>query len=286
MNDTPAPAREAAEAAAGPMAAQAGRWGDLPKRMWSAGAMIAIGAAEVWLGGGSFALIVIVLTTVMIWELASMTEPTRYNTPLTIASIAAGSLLATILLPENLSSVFLMLPALALALTPRRDRRIAAFFGVAILVAGYGLIDLRTAGGTPAFLWLVGVVIVSDVLGYFVGRTVGGPKFWPTLSPKKTWSGTIAGWFGGAAIGCGFVLAGRADWMLVLLSPLVAFAGQMGDIGESWIKRRCGVKDSSRLIPGHGGVMDRFDALVGAVVAVMLLSLVIPLPFPMPVGGP
>lgn len=80
-------------------------------------------------------------------------------------------------------------------------------------------------------------------------------------------------------VGLGFVLAGTAGWGLVLLSPLIALSGQMGDIAESWIKRRAGVKDASRLIPGHGGVMDRFDALTGAVVAVMLLGLVLPLPF-------
>lgn len=288
MSGGPAPVRDAADRPADPPAdpAPAGRWGDLAKRMWSAGAMVAFGAAEIWLGGGSFALIVIALIAVMIWELAAMTAPARYNTPLTIASIAAASLFATIVLPEALSSAFLMLPALALALTPRRDRRITAFFGAAIMVAGYGMIDLRNTAGTPAFLWLVGVVILSDVLGYFVGRTVGGPKFWPSLSPKKTWSGTVAGWAGAALLGFGFVLAGRADWGLVILSPLVALAGQMGDIGESWIKRRCGVKDSSNLIPGHGGAMDRFDALTGAVVAVMLLQLVLPLPFPVPAGGP
>jgi phosphatidate cytidylyltransferase len=116
------------------------------------------------------------------------------------------------------------------------------------------------------------------VAGYFAGRSLGGPKFWPAVSPKKTWSGTVAGWIGAAMVGLGFVLAGHGGWALVLLSPVVAFAGQMGDVVESWLKRRAGVKDSSHLIPGHGGLLDRFDALIGATVVVMLIGLVFPLP--------
>ena len=119
-------------------------------------------------------------------------------------------------------------------------------------------------------------MVASDVLGYFAGRMLGGPKFWPAISPKKTWSGTVAGWVGAALVGVCFALAG-SSWLLVPLSAVVAFAGQMGDILESWVKRRAGVKDASNLIPGHGGVLDRFDALIGAVVVVMLLGILTPL---------
>jgi phosphatidate cytidylyltransferase len=162
-----------------------------------------------------------------------------------------------------------------LFLTPRRDRRLAGAYALAIMLAGYGLVNLRGAGGTVAILWLVAVVVASDVLGYFAGRMLGGPKFWPAVSPKKTWSGTVAGWIGAALVGLCFALAG-SSWLLVPLSALVAFAGQLGDIAESWVKRRAGVKDASNLIPGHGGVLDRFDALIGAVVMVMALGLVAP----------
>ncbi len=126
-------------------------------------------------------------------------------------------------------------------------------------------------------MWLLAVVAASDVLGYFAGRTLGGPKFWPKVSPKKTWSGTVAGWIGAALVGLVVVLATGASWALVPFSALVAFAGQMGDIAESWVKRRAGVKDASNLIPGHGGALDRFDALIGAVVVVLALGLVTPI---------
>jgi phosphatidate cytidylyltransferase len=110
------------------------------------------------------------------------------------------------------------------------------------------------------------VVLASDVAGYFAGRVLGGPKFWPHVSPKKTWSGTVAGWVLAALVGWAFMGPLGADAGLIGASVLLAFAGQMGDIAESAIKRRRGVKDSSDLIPGHGGVLDRFDALIAVVV--------------------
>jgi phosphatidate cytidylyltransferase len=262
----------------------AGRWGDLRKRVISALVMVAVGASELWLGGVSFALLVIALSATMIWELAAMTSPGRRNTPLGMGAIAAICLAGAIWLEDPLAKALLLVPGFMLALTPRRDRRISTAYGVAVMVAGYGLVALREQG-TPAILWLILVVIVSDVAGYFVGRIVGGPKFWPAISPKKTWSGTVAGWVGAILLSAGFVVFGHAPLGLLLLSPFVAFAGQLGDIAESWIKRRSGVKDSSHLIPGHGGVMDRFDALTGAVVVVMLLGLIFNLPLPAPVGG-
>jgi phosphatidate cytidylyltransferase len=255
------------------------QWGDLRKRLVSAVVLIIVGAAEIWLGGLSFAVLVILLTGAMVWELCTITAPDHHNTPLMMAAIAMASLAATVFFPEQLSGLFLLVPSMVIALTDRRDRRLSAFYAIAIMVAGYGLIDLRAAGSLTIW-WLVVLVVASDVLGYFAGRMFGGPKFWPAISPKKTWSGTVAGWVGAALIGVAFVIWGGASWALVPLSVLIAFAGQMGDIWESWIKRRCGVKDSSGLIPGHGGVLDRFDALTGAIVAVMLLQLLVPLPLP------
>lgn len=260
------------------------RWGDLKKRIISAVFMLAVGSAELWLGGPPFALLVIVLTGVMFWELANMTAPGHKRTPFAMGLIASACLAGAELFRDDLATTLLILPGLALALTPRRDRRISTLYGIVIMVAGYGLIELR-GPGMPAILWLVAIVIVSDVAGYFVGRIMGGPKFWPAISPKKTWSGTVAGWVGAVLVALIFVGTGHAPWMSVLLAPLVAFAGQLGDIAESWIKRRTGVKDSSSLIPGHGGFLDRFDALIGAVVLIMLLGLVTSLPMPGPLGG-
>jgi phosphatidate cytidylyltransferase len=257
------------------------RWADLRPRVLSAAVMVAIGAVEIWLGGWWFLILMTLLTAAMIWELARLTAPGAPQMALAIAALAALCLLAD----EGWPSVpaWWVFPAVPLVLlaTARMQKRATAVISIAVLVAGHGLFVLRDEQGTAAMLWLLGVVIVSDVMGYFAGRILGGPKFWPAISPKKTWSGTVAGWLGAAALGATFAGFGYGSFWLVALSPLVAFAGQLGDIAESWLKRRVGAKDSSHLIPGHGGVLDRFDALTGAMVLVMLLTRFIQLP----IGG-
>jgi len=254
----------------------AGRWGDLRLRVMSAVVLIGFAAVEIYLGGLAFDLAVALLVGLMVWEIAVMT-PDRGGAMLALALSALGSAVVlawTFLLDGWAAHLVLALPALALLVTPRGDRGLLAAYGLAVTFAGAGFITLRTEG-VELFLWLVLVVVASDTLGYFAGRLIGGPKFWPAVSPKKTWSGTVAGWFGAVLVGLGFALAGW-PWQLVWLAPLVALAGQMGDIAESAIKRRAGIKDSSRLIPGHGGVLDRFDALIGATLALLVLRLVLP----------
>ena len=146
------------------------------------------------------------------------------------------------------------------------DQRKALFFvfSAAIFLATYAMIYFRNIYGADWILWIILVIIASDTLGYLAGRAFGGPKFWPKVSPKKTWSGTIAGWIGAAVVGAIFAYYTNSGVALIVISALVAFAGQMGDIAESALKRKVGIKDSSDLIPGHGGLLDRFDAMLGA----------------------
>jgi len=199
-----------------------GRWGDLPKRMMSAVIMLAVGAFEIWFGGPPFALLVVVLTGLMIWELARMTEAGR---PLVWAGLAAFSalvLFGVLAVPAPLGPVPLVLPPLFGAVILRRDKTAFFLYGLAIMSVGHTLVGLREQGGSTVILWLIAVVVASDVMGYFIGRRFGGPKFWPRVSPNKTWSGTVAGWVGAALVGLAFVAAGRAGWGLVALSPLIA----------------------------------------------------------------
>ncbi|WP_415183223.1 phosphatidate cytidylyltransferase [Phaeovulum sp.] len=259
-----------------------GRWADLQARSLSAVGMIAAGGAAIWWGGVWFSALSVLVTGLMVWELARMTAPARVAEARVSGLLAAGALVFVLYTHSPYMLAALLLPSVLGLLTPRRDRIIFALYALAVMLTGYGLVAFRDARGLEMILWIVAVVVASDIAGYFVGRIVGGPKFWPRVSPKKTWSGTVAGWFLAVVVGWAFVAMGQAGGALIALSPLVAFAGQMGDIAESAIKRRCGIKDSSNLIPGHGGVLDRFDALLGAVVVLLAVGLFLPLP---QVGG-
>jgi phosphatidate cytidylyltransferase len=137
------------------------------------------------------------------------------------------------------------------------------------------LLRLDPSLGMVAVLCIFAVVWGSDVMAYFTGRTFGGPKLWPRVSPKKTWSGFIGGAFFGAA-GCTLVgLAAGLGGILSLfgLGLVLALVSQGGDLLESALKRRFGAKDASRLIPGHGGVMDRLDGFVAAAIVALLLGM-------------
>ncbi len=256
------------------MSAASGSFGDLWARSLSGVAMAAIGIAAVWAGGLVFALLVCVLCGAMVWELTRMLD---HYAPFGKAE-AAGFTAAVALLVFTLQLTggwLLGAVALAVVLLAWRfpvDRWMAGGYLALILFAGLGLIALRGAFGWEWVLWLVLVVIGSDMAGYFAGRLIGGPKLWPRVSPKKTWSGTVAGWLVAGAIGAAFMGWLGAGAGLVAVSVVVAMAGQAGDIAESAIKRHAGVKDSSTLIPGHGGVMDRFDAMIAAALMVLLLN--------------
>ncbi|MFD2175284.1 phosphatidate cytidylyltransferase [Rhodobacter lacus] len=253
-------------------------WSDLRARTASGLAMVAVGAFAIWWGGTVFGLLAVLVVTLMVWELAAMTTPegTSGRQAKALAALAGGLTLLVLFLPNAITRIALLVPVIIGTLMPRRDRTIFASYAFFVMATGYALIMLRGWVGALGILWLVAVVVISDVAGYFAGRALGGPKFWPRVSPKKTWSGTVAGWIGAAGVGALFWALGLGSWVLVPLSPVIALSGQMGDIAESAIKRRMGVKDSSNLIPGHGGLLDRFDALIGAVSILLLIYPLLP----------
>lgn len=268
--------------------APTGKWSDLSRRLASTAVLLTIGILLAFASGVWLRLGVAVISALTFWELAAMTGwryprfhagPFGKSRPVALAVIAGLTQFAALMIGGAWGWGLLLLPILAgLPGAASRDRWTFVIFGIAILLVAYGLVGFREEFGLGFVLWLMGIVIISDTAGYFFGRIIGGRKFWPSLSPKKTWSGTVAGWIGALILGVVLWLANWGDVALVWCSPLVCFAGQMGDIAESWLKRRAGVKDSSNLIPGHGGFMDRFDAVTGAVLAAILLGLITSLP--------
>jgi phosphatidate cytidylyltransferase len=131
--------------------------------------------------------------------------------------------------------------------------------------------------GALAIAFLFAVVWGTDIFAYFGGRLIGGPKLWPRVSAGKTWSGTITGVVSGALFGVAAVYFGGgpqlASWRVFLVGLAAAAFSQVGDLFESSVKRRFGVKDSSRLIPGHGGMMDRLDGFIFASVFAAMVGL-------------
>lgn len=255
-----------------------GRWSDLLTRLVSAVVMMAVGFGAVALGGSVFQIVIALVCGAMTWELARMFEAGNPSKALLLGLLTAGAVIASQHLPTLPRMAVLLAPAVVGAVVLPRYRLVFAGFTALGIFAGYELISLRQANGLVWLLWLILVVIASDVAGYFAGKSLGGPKFWPRVSPKKTWSGTAAGWVAAGVIGLIFALSQDASLLLVPFSVLVALAAQMGDIGESAIKRMVGVKDSSALIPGHGGVLDRFDGMLGASVFVFLIGPIASLP--------
>ncbi|MEP9398442.1 phosphatidate cytidylyltransferase [Mesorhizobium sp. KR2-14] len=145
-------------------------------------------------------------------------------------------------------------------------------------LSGISLAFLRGSGqtGLIAVLFLFAVVWATDILAYFVGRAVGGPKLAPSISPGKTWSGAIGGTACGVAAGLAVAVWAGASLLVILpVAILLSVISQIGDLFESWVKRRHGVKDSSHLIPGHGGVMDRVDGLVAAAFALYFIGMLL-----------
>lgn len=247
-------------------------WEDLRVRLISSVAMTAVGAVGVIVGGVWFQMLVVFVTAVMVWELWMMIcsdEPTK---GMLLAALVA-SVMSGQIADGTAFGLLLFLVVPLIGVSQLKGERATFFaFALGIQVAGWGLVHFRTDYGFTWLIWLMSVVIVTDIFGYFAGKAFGGPKFWPKISPKKTWSGTAAGWIGAGIVGYVFTLFTNAGLSIILISMVISFAGQMGDIAESALKRRMGVKDSSTLIPGHGGLFDRFDALLGAALFMLLIA--------------
>jgi phosphatidate cytidylyltransferase len=163
---------------------------------------------------------------------------------------------------------------IAALLSPHRRgwAALGGCYAFAALIASI-VVRLDQVWGFTALMFVLLIVWVTDIGGYFAGRGIGGPKLWPRVSPKKTWAGAIGGFGASLVVAVGFAAfgVGKAG-PLLLLGAVLSIASQLGDLFESAVKRRFDVKDSSHIIPGHGGLLDRLDGFVAAVVVAAIFG--------------
>jgi phosphatidate cytidylyltransferase len=185
-----------------------------------------------------------------------------------VAALAiAGLCLATGQIDASLVALALGLAGVAMLSSAQPIWPGGGFFYAAAAQVASVLVRLDQVYGFVALILILLVVWATDIGGYFVGRGIGGPKLWPRVSPGKTWAGAIGGFAASLIVAAGFAALGLGKTVpLLLLGAALSIVSQLGDLFESAVKRRFGVKDSSHIIPGHGGLLDRLDGFVAAVV--------------------
>ncbi|MEX0343599.1 MAG: phosphatidate cytidylyltransferase [Rhizobiaceae bacterium] len=251
---------------------------NLQLRVISAVILAAIVLILTWIGGLPFRLLAIVIAAAMFYEWVSMTRGGLKISPFMPYCAFGLSMLVLFWMPNVLIVLMaIILPAAIAALfAETRGQGIWVAKGFLYAAAsGLALSYLRgdSDAGLIAILFLFAVVWATDIAAYFVGRAFGGPKLALTISPGKTWSGAIGGTTGGIAAGMTIgALSGEASYGLFVTAVLLSVVAQIGDLFESSVKRFAGIKDSSNLIPGHGGVMDRVDGLVVAAMALYVIG--------------
>ncbi|HZF96233.1 MAG TPA: phosphatidate cytidylyltransferase [Allosphingosinicella sp.] len=268
-----------------PPKAPAGKNSDLPTRFAAGVVMIAVALVVTYLSGWPFRILAALAAAMMLLEWAAMHRVPKIWTWLAVA-LVAGTLIAfaeylypvaennpALLDADDIGAIWIGFAAVAAAaaVVGLLSRRLAMGWGVLYIgIPAFALVALNWAW-SELVLWLFFIVWATDIFAYFAGRAIGGPKLAARISPNKTWAGLAGGIVGAAVIG------GIAAWYMQL-EPVFMFVGgpmallaQLGDLYESSVKRRRGVKDSGTLLPGHGGVLDRLDGLLPAALATYAL---------------
>lgn len=249
-------------------------------RFLSAAILAPIVIAIVVLGDPVFSLLILVTGLLMAWEWARITEGQKWLPTFILLALGVFSLIAGLYLDNPMLAIAIPLSswiaALLMAGVLRRKWLwpLLGFPYVLLPTAAFLLLRANDISGQAVVLWLLVLVWFADSLAFAVGKTVGGPKLWPRVSPGKTWSGLMGAVVGGMIAGAGAALW-FADTRVIALAGLggaLAIWEQGGDLAESALKRHFGVKDSSHLIPGHGGILDRVDGLVAVVVGALIIG--------------
>jgi len=252
---------------------------NLTLRIVSAVILAPLALLTAYLGSWPFAIFWAMAALAVLWEWIVLVVGGSYRLMFSwcTGAIAVAGFLAWLGRPV-VALLMIALGALGAAIFTPSERRLWVTLGViysaAMLLAPMFLRG-DTTYGLAAIMLLFAVVWTTDILGYFAGRLFGGPKLLPVVSPKKTWSGAIAGTAGAmivTALSAGLLGSYKVP-AIVVIAGVLSIMAQLGDLLESWVKRQFGAKDSSQLIPGHGGVMDRLDGFWAAAVVACVIGI-------------
>lgn len=249
---------------------------DLVLRIAAAALLAPLALMFVFAGGWLWVLLVSVIAIGLFYEWHEIVDPARNPRTFAAGVIALELIGLSLWFGWNgiaWTAAILGLTLVAFMATTERAWLTVGFVYAAAALAASALIRLDGAMGFQALMFTLLVVWASDIGGYFAGRTIGGPKLWPRVSPNKTWAGA------GGAVVLSLAVALVVVWLgwgrlvpILVLAVAMSIVAQLGDLFESALKRRFGVKDSSQIIPGHGGLLDRLDGFVAAIVFVAMVG--------------
>lgn len=262
------------------MTGPARQMSNLQLRVISSIVLIVAVLAVTWFGGVAFRILSAAIAAAMFYEWSAMSRRAGSGRQDLVAAALLAVVLLAMILGYAAASVLILLGLSVLAVLLGGKVTGQGLWTPAGLaysgLSGLSLAWLRDGDhtGLVAILFLFAVVWSTDIAAYFVGRSLGGPKLAPSISPGKTQSGALGGVAGGVVAGMALAIwAGLGNLpVLALVALVLSIVSQAGDLFESWVKRRHGVKDSGNLIPGHGGVMDRVDGLVAAALALYVVG--------------
>jgi phosphatidate cytidylyltransferase len=243
-----------------------------------AGAVLApLTIAAAYFGGWLWVVLATLATMGMYAEWLFVVQAMRPRVTAAGAALlaVAGVALALGLSGWALLAIAVGLVAVAALASINRVWALAGLLYAAAALFGAVLVRADPQSGFIALLFVLLVVWITDIGGYFAGRGIGGPKLWVRVSPKKTWAGAIGGFAGSLAVAASFAASGFGRMVpLLLLGAVLSMVSQLGDLFESAVKRHFGVKDSSNVIPGHGGLLDRLDGFVAAIVMAAVIGVI------------
>lgn len=254
---------------------RARRKANLNQRLAVGFSLLALAFTALWWGGIAFWLVVVIGALIMMSEWSAMFGAThRHKTIGQFALSVPLAIMAPIASGPSFFSLGLVVGA-AFFVGAATGRRALAGGVLYVGLPALALLLLRhMPNGLFLSLWAMGLVWACDTAAFFVGRSVGGPRLAPAISPNKTWSGFVGGLVAAAMLGALMTRWGLSPW-LAAATPLLALASAGGDLYESWLKRRAGIKDSGTLLPGHGGMLDRLDGIVPVAPLAALLVLAV-----------